>query len=446
MALSLAPDTMTADSTDRRTVVLVALVAALVLQLPLVLNPGYFSHDELQWASAADRGATVDWLDYRAFQYRPLTFQLWLGLSRGLFAKPEAFHAVLAALGAVNAAMLAHVVRCLGASSRLAVATALAFILNPYAMYVHGWVGTLGDLLWVGLGLAAGVIALRAAASTAMVAAALATSLALLAKEAALSLPALAALLWLLDGSRRKAWRAAAAGAGIPAALYLAVRLPVLAAAPPDPAYAWTVGNVPLRWIEYPLYLANAPVFEVHNTLSQGLTKRVVAGALLWLALVFALLRADRRFAIAFVGGGALALGPVLVLGQSATQYGYGFAAWSVGVVALSWPRLPRWGRAVALVFAVLVALHAVNVAREMVRVGHVQAVFSPALADVVARDADTVRLTPGPGADAWIFQRLTHDVPSYRGVPLGPRVELLPAGTQADFRILPDGRLEPTR
>ena len=33
---------------------------------------------------------------------------------------------------------------------------------------------------------------------------------------------------------------------------------------------------------------------------------------------------------------------------RSGNQYAYGFAALTAGVVALAWPRLPRWGRGVA--------------------------------------------------------------------------------------------------
>ena len=35
---------------------LAVLALVLLAQLPLVLNPGYFSHDELQWAARAESG------------------------------------------------------------------------------------------------------------------------------------------------------------------------------------------------------------------------------------------------------------------------------------------------------------------------------------------------------------------------------------------------------
>ena len=72
--------------------------AVLLAQLPLILNPGYFSPDELQWAVRADDGYVFSWLDNDAFQYRPLTFNLWMWLSWHLFEQPQAFHAVLVAI------------------------------------------------------------------------------------------------------------------------------------------------------------------------------------------------------------------------------------------------------------------------------------------------------------------------------------------------------------
>ena len=90
------------------------LLAVLLAQLPLILNPGYFSHDELQWAAAAEQGPGFVWLATDAFQYRPLTFNLWTWLSRHLFAQPQALPSVLVAWGAANAALLLALARRFG--------------------------------------------------------------------------------------------------------------------------------------------------------------------------------------------------------------------------------------------------------------------------------------------------------------------------------------------
>lgn len=148
-----------------RTAVAVFALAFLV-QAPLIFNAGYFSHDELQWAAFADLPANQrrplwDWAVLADFQYRPLTFELWMGLSRYLFAFPPAFHAVLVAWGAVNASMLAALARGLGVAARPAAFGALAFVLGPYAVYVHGWVGTIADLIWGSCALLIGIMVVR---------------------------------------------------------------------------------------------------------------------------------------------------------------------------------------------------------------------------------------------------------------------------------------------
>ena len=143
------------QTSARRDIVIALQVFALacLLQLPLVLNPGYYSHDELQWAVHAADGVQVAWLDVSAFQYRPLTFNLWMLLSRALFDTPRLFHAVLVASGALNAALLFAVARGFGVQARPVIVGALVFVLSPYAVYTHGWVGCIADLLWVGCAL-----------------------------------------------------------------------------------------------------------------------------------------------------------------------------------------------------------------------------------------------------------------------------------------------------
>ncbi len=91
-------------------------LTVLLAQSPLIFNPGYFSHDELQWAAFAAQDPERIWrehlwLDVQSFQYRPLTFTVWLWLSKHLFAHPYAFHAVAVAMGAANAALLAALLR-----------------------------------------------------------------------------------------------------------------------------------------------------------------------------------------------------------------------------------------------------------------------------------------------------------------------------------------------
>lgn len=78
---------------------------------------------------------------------------------------------------------------------------------------------------------------------------------------------------------------------------------------------------------------------------------------------------------------------------------------------------------------------------------GEIQAVFSPALVAALRDDpVATPRLQSAPDAEAWIFRRLTHNIPRYRGVAIGERVQLVAPGETAHFMIEADGRLSPMR
>ena len=420
-------------------------------------NPGYFSHDELQWASFAGNSGPIQWvpwLDVASFQYRPLTFNLWLWLSRHLFDTPQLFHALLVGWGAANAGLACVLARRLGVAAWPAAIGALVFALGPYAAYVHGWIGTIGDLAWVSCALlvallvAGGVRAWLLVAGTLLL-----TTAALLAKEAAVVIPAILGVAWLcLAGAAqaatplRRRVLVATIAAAIVVIAYLALRLPVLLHAP-DGAAAYQVdpAQVPRHWLEYQLFPFLPPVFEIFNTLARGFGGSLALAGLLWLGVVAACWRAHARLALFFLLGGAAALAPVLPMSAASNQYGYGFAALATLAAAAAWARAPRWAR-VALALAALACVwHGVNVMRTTRYVGNVQAVFSPALADAVRAETEPpLRLRVATDADEWIFRRLTFEIPSYRGVAIDDRVQLVPADAPADAVIQRDGRITP--
>lgn len=427
----------------------VVFAGSLLLSLPLILNPGYFSHDELQWAARAGTDGPIPWSSWTAidaFQYRPLTFNLWLWLSRHLFMHPQAFHAVIVAWGALNAALLARLGMGFGVPRRAAVIGALAFALGPYAAYVHGWVATIGDLIWLGCGLLIGILVQgsRRAGPAALVATAL-TALALLGKEAAISIPPLLAVAWWFDG-RRRTWLAALLGASAIVVGYLLLRQGVLLhGAREGVQYAVSFSNVPARWLEYQLFAQLPGVPETFVTFLRGWNAQVVVAALLWLALLAALWRASPRHAAIFLLGGVAALAAVLPLARSWNHYGYAFAALAAMTVAAAWRGSAQWGRVVIGIVAALGLAHGAIIMAMMYRVGEIQSRFSPALARAVDDPAMALplRLRIAPDARAWIFERLVHEVPSYHGVAIGDRVTIVGGDAAADYVVQADGRLD---
>ncbi|MFC3814484.1 hypothetical protein [Lysobacter sp. GCM10012299] len=434
---------------------LAVVAAVLLVQAPLVLNPGYFSHDELQWAAFAGQDANLVsrgylWTGLDSFQYRPLTFSLWLWLSQHLFAHPFLFHGVMVAWGGLNCAMLATLLRRFEVAPAPAFAAALVFAQSPFAMQTHGWVGTIGDLIWVGCALATGLLATaqrpRAPLAIAVGAAAL-TAIGLLSKESAIVIPALTAVAWLMLG-RPRSWAYATLGALVPVAIYLALRLGVILFAPRQSNYGWSLANIPLRWLEYQVFPPIATRLGITGLLPDGFSDaRTWIGLGVWLALAWAFWRAGLRWLVAFVLLGGAALGPVLILAESANQYGYGYTAAVAGLGAAAWSRLGRGGRTVLVLAALLSCWHGVNVMRRMHQIGELQSVFSPSLARAVAASGNnSVRIRALDPGQHWIYLRLCHEIPSYDGVPIGDRVVLVATDAPADYVIGKDGALSPVR
>lgn len=429
-----------------------AVICVLVVQLPLIFNPGYLSHDEFQWAYLAQRtgGGFFGnglWQDVFSFQYRPLTFSLWMMLSKHLFDHPEAFHAVLVLMGACNAGLLAVLLRGCGLPLQTALAGALVFALGPYAMHTHGWIGCIADLIWVGCTLAIGIVSQRERLAWAATAASVLTAVALMAKESAIVIPALLVLAWWFS-ARRKAWGVAAIASAVPVLIYLALRIKAILFAPAAAGsiYHWSFLSIPVRWTEYQLFPLMRDRLGAGDFLGQGLHGRHIWFAVVgWLFLAVALHRTGWRWLLAFVVGGAAALGPVLILAEAANQYGYGFAAVTAGVCALAWPHMKRAPRIVVTIVGVLCIWHGVVVMRSIHDIGEKQSRFSPAMAAAVASTQQyPVRLRPQVEKDRWIYTRLTFDIPEYRGVPIGQRIVLADPGALSDYVILSDGSLQP--
>ena len=425
------------------------VLAALMLQAPLWLNPGYFSHDELQWASRAlvprlSDLPFVSFAEIGLFQYRPLTFNLWLLLSHALFETPRLFHFVFVLIGTLNALLLASVLQRAGSSVTTACAAALVFSLSPFAVWVHGWVGCLADLIWVGAGLALvrvlqGLGPSRGAAVIASGCALLATAVGLLAKEAALSIPALLALATMALRFPRH-WVGATFASALIALLYLVLRLDVLLQPGVGSSYTVQAWTIPQRWLEYQVFPWALGISEIH-VLALASNLRWLALVLLLAGLVLSVWQASARLTVVWLAGGLLALAPVLVLPISSNQYGYGFIALSCGVLALALPQTRRNGRILLGGLALLTVLHGFQIQAELWRVGRVQAVFSPSLAAAAkAQPTGAIRLWPESTAHLYVFRRLTYDIPSYAGVALGARVSIAESADQATHLIDADG------
>jgi hypothetical protein len=231
--------------------------------------------------------------------------------------------------------------------------------------------------------------------------------------------------------------------------IYLALRIKTILFAPAavGSIYHWSFLSIPARWTEYQLFPLMRDRLGAGDFLVYGLHGRHIWFAIIeWLLLAWALQRAGWRWLLAFLVGGAAALGPVLILAEAANQYGYGFAAVTAGVCALAWPHMKRMPRIVVAVVGVICIWHGVVVMRSIHDIGEKQSRFSPAIAAAVASTQQyPVRLLPQVEKDRWIYIRLTFDIPAYHDIPIGQRIVLAEPGSPADYLILSDGTLQPT-
>jgi hypothetical protein len=430
-----------------------ALIGALLL-LPLALNPGWYSHDELQWAAFARPldGVRISggWLELQRFQYRPLTFELWLLIGSWLADLPRVHHTLHAGLGLLLALGLRAALVAWRVPRATSGCAALLFLLHPYAVFVHAWVATLADLLWVGSGIAIAWLLAPSATGRAPVpwrvlAVVPLVALALLAKEAAVVLPALVLVLAML--TRQRAHLVAALVAAVPVALYLAVRLPVILSTPTDATYGWSLLQIPGRALGY-FAFPYAPILAEIVQLAQ-----LPGYALLGIGVIAALhlglvARSAPQAAWAWLIGGLVAVAPVLILSSASNQYGYGFAVIASVAGAIAIARARGQVRTALVALSAAVALHGVVVAWHVVDAGVRASRFVPALAATLADwpGPEPLRLSIDGAGRIWLWTRLTHEIPHIGGVPVGDRVVIVGPGEPADVRVQRDGSLERLR
>jgi hypothetical protein len=431
----------------------------LVLQVPLIVNPGYFSHDELEWLARADTPtwSALPWvslLDISPLQYRPLTFNLWLVLAHAFAATPELMHFVFVCLGTMNAWLLARVLIAARIRDRVAYASAIVFSLSPYVVYVHGWTGTLADLLTLTCGLLA-ARCLQQAISTPSkertvvhaAACALLVAAALLCKESAIVLPALLLMVAYGQMPSQRLRRAIAPTAAV-AALYLAARLPVLADSGHfNPAYAWSLRNIPARLAEYFLFPFMPPLFEIAPLLSKSMA-RIAAASGCVLLLLGALASAGWRWPLAWLIAFSVALAPVLVLPISYDHYAYLASAVAIAISAAAWSMLKQVARTLLVALAAIAMVHGIIVMSRVYSVGVVQRnLYDDLLADL-QNSSESLHIAVDDPRDARLLGRLLLGVTTYRGEPIERRVrfgEERPA--RATDRLLwmnRDGHLHP--
>jgi hypothetical protein len=426
---------------------LVFLLIALLIELPLVLNPGYFSHDELQWLAFADKPSLADihwiaWFDFSSFQYRPLTFNLWLLLSHWLGYQPVMMHLLRVLFGIAAAWLLRSVLLQFDAARRGATIACWLWLVSPYTVYTHGWVGTFGDslcLIFLLMALRHTLVQSRpgcwASSFGAALPVATLAALALMSKESAVVFPAV--MLIALAHRRDRTGVAAVAASAVIVMIYLALRLPaILFPAAEIHGYAWSAGNIPARFAEYTLF----PFLVGHFEVIASRTHLTNWPALLGLGIVVATsLGAGWRRCLVFWVGWIAALGPVLILDNTNNQYAYLAGAWACACFAWIWPTIRTPWHLLMILPIALILVHGIQQVRDIRHIGRIQHNLYADLPGILIETPRSITIKSQRRSDDFILQRLLKDVPSYHRAPVAGRVLVV---ASSDLRVVPDYRM----
>jgi hypothetical protein len=431
----------------------VFLLIAFLIGLPLILNPGYFSSDELQWLAFADKPSLGDvpwnaWFDFSPFQYRPLTFNLWLLLSHFIGNQPIAMHLVRIVFGLAAAWLLRSLLLQLDVAPWRATLASWIWLLTPYTVYTHGWVGTYGDslcLIFMLLALRHALLQSRTcdwipAIAESLPVAAL-TALALMSKESAIVFPA--AMLIAALHRRDRIGVAAFAATALVVLSYLGLRLQtILFPQVTADGYHWSLANIPARFAEYTVF----PFLVGHFEVIASRTHLANWPALLDLGIVLSVsLGASWRRCLVFWIGWIVALGPVLILDDAYNQYAYLAGAWACAFIAFIWERIPAALRVLMILPIAMLLVHGAQQISDIRRIGAIQHNLYADLPGILAGATRPVAIQAEHDRDDFILRRLLTDIPSYQRVPIGGRVRSISHAmpdTQADYRMSRDGHL----
>ena len=253
---------------DKHVYASILLLCPLVFLL-IVVNPGYFSHDEMQKIDHVRRHGLADYLQHYlrffsaislSFPLRPISF-LWQGLV-SLFAPYYTFviHLLDVLMHGCVALLLFRMLRHISANRDFAWLAAVIFLISPLATYSVGWPAALMDRLYllftlICVGLAYRVLEGKGSAAS-MVLLAWFSACAILSKETALLMPGLMLFFVIqkFEYIRSPRFWAVTFAWLLPGILFFTYRIVALMSyVPPEGhnSYAMSLANVPAGLFVY---------------------------------------------------------------------------------------------------------------------------------------------------------------------------------------------------
>lgn len=132
--------------------ILVFISGTILFYLPLILTPGYYSHDELSiWRASINFG----WAPFTNFSsagfYRPLGWNMQILIMHFAGNIPQLVHLFNVLLHAVNGVLFYFILRRLTNSNnyKFPLISAVLFVISPLAAFAVGWTATLFDVSYM---------------------------------------------------------------------------------------------------------------------------------------------------------------------------------------------------------------------------------------------------------------------------------------------------------
>lgn len=321
----------------------VITLGAVVLNLILITNPGYFSHDELQrWDDVEEFGLIRYFQMYISLPatqslsdpFRPFPFAIQGLLSLAQNDFPPLVHL----FGALTTGLVGFVFYLLlvevGLKYSSALASGLIFLVLPTTVLATGWSAALMDQWYVIFGLAALSQSLKYLRTTQVWAWVLSTlffSLSLLSKETAVIWPAVLVVVALIVNRRRPVhrfhWIALALAWSLPALAYLFARLEAFVGTFTSPGssghYGMSLENIPrnaFAYFVFPFAPGNGWVSSLLLTPPLILAAACVAH----LGLAFWIGKRVPKVGWLYLPAYFVFLAPILALNATGAQYLYG--------------------------------------------------------------------------------------------------------------------------
>ncbi|OEE68103.1 hypothetical protein A1OO_20460 [Enterovibrio norvegicus FF-33] len=400
-------------------------IAGLIMSLGLIMNPGYFSHDEISWGIKATSGNSLSDISfynifhYNEFHYRPLNFNSWLITSYYLYELPQLYHFLIVLFGLTNTVLVYFFLKR-EVDSKLAVLTAVISTIMPTIAFVNGWIGTMADVFWFMCCIVSLMIHQTNRRLDSLNFPLIALSLlffilALMFKETAVVYPGVLFIYVVYATYKERSdFRIFINKSDIIIFLlstiiflfYITIRFKFLF--PSDGGgYGAAFSNIPIRMLEYFIYPFLINNVELHGLFLQHSLSELITAFCIHFLLVLMLCKQDKLKYFLYFGCYFVTAVPILILDMSLPHYIYasGFVT-AFGISFLFFENKRK--RFASMIFFVLLAMHGIKVQVNYVSTGSYQNNFVGTLYSVIkgGNKKCSYVIKPEAGSTSWVAVR----------------------------------------